>query len=458
MAMRNTNMKKNNLVRKASVVIRVILHRVVALYKYCADGVWNDVEESRFSSWVKILNLAVNSFASKRLQQKACALTYSTVLALVPILAMIFAIGRGFGFQNILQSELFRYFPSQRNALNSSFTFIDRYLEQTSQGLFVGIGVVFLLWTLISLMRNVESSFNEIWGVSRNRSIYRQVTDYTVMFLFMPVLMLLSAGINLFVSTGINRMLDFEILSPAVQFLLDLSPMVIAWLVFSCAFWLIPNTSVKAKPAFVSGIVCGTLTHLLQMLFVGGQVYVSKYNAVYGSFAFLPLLLIWLQLVWLITLAGMVMTYSMQTASGLSYNGRIRDISVNYFNQVTVLLLALICRRFAEHKSPLGVSGLAVTYGLPPSLVRKSVQRLDDVGLLNRICLQRDIYTYQPSYPVGEQLTAGEVIDMLNDYGQSDFVMLKREQLSETLNVLKDLCGIARNKADVKINELIIID
>ena len=87
--------------RKASVVIRVILHRVVALYKYCADGVWNDVEESRFSSWVKILNLAVNSFASKRLQQKACALTYSTVLALVPILAMFFAIGRGFGFQNI---------------------------------------------------------------------------------------------------------------------------------------------------------------------------------------------------------------------------------------------------------------------------------------------------------------------------------------------------------------------
>ena len=148
----------------------------------------------------------------------------------------------------------------------------------------------------------------------------------------------------------------------------------------------------------------------------------------------------------------------MQTASGLSYNGRIRDISVNYFNQVTVLLLALICRRFAEHKSPLGVSGLAVTYGLPSSLVRKSVQRLDDVGLLNRVCLQRDIYAYQPSYPVGEQLTAGEVIDMLNDYGQSDFVMLKREQLSETLNVLKDLCGIARNKADVKINELIIID
>ncbi len=444
--------------RKASVAIRVGVKRMVAFYKYCTDGVWNDVEESRFSSWVKILNLAVNSFTSKRLQQKACALTYSTVLALVPILAMIFAIGRGFGFQNILQSELFRYFPSQRNALNSSFTFVDRYLEQTSQGLFVGIGVVFLLWTLISLMRNVESSFNEIWGVSHNRSIYRQVTDYTVMFLFMPVLMLLSAGINLFVSAGVNRILNFDILSPAIQFLLDLSPMMIAWIVFSCAFWLIPNTSVKAKPAFVSGIVCGTLTHLLQMLFVSGQVYVSKYNAVYGSFAFLPLLLIWLQLVWLITLAGMVMTYSMQTASSLSYNGRVRDISVNYFNQITILLLALICRRFADRKSPLEISGLAMTYGLPPSLVRLSVQRLVDVGLLNRVCLQGDTFAYQPSYPVGENLTVGDVVDLLNNYGQSDFVIFKRKQLSEALDVLKNLFGSADNRADMKINELLIIE
>ncbi len=444
--------------RKVSVAIRIGVKRVVAFYKYCTDGVWNDVDESRFSSWVKILNLAVNSFTSKRLQQKACALTYSTVLALVPILAMIFAIGRGFGFQNILQSELFRYFPSQRNALNSSFTFVDRYLEQTSQGLFVGIGVVFLLWTLISLMRNVESSFNEIWGVSHNRSIYRQVTDYTVMFLFMPVLMLLSAGINLFVSAGVNRILNFDILSPAIQFLLDLSPMVIAWIVFSCAFWLIPNTSVKAKPAFVSGIVCGTLTHLLQMLFVSGQVYVSKYNAVYGSFAFLPLLLIWLQLVWLITLAGMVMTYSMQTASSLSYNGRVRDISVNYFNQITILLLALICRRFADRKSPLEISGLAMTYGLPPSLVRLSVQRLVDVGLLNRVCLQGDTFAYQPSYPVGENLTVGDVVDLLNNYGQSDFVIFKRKQLSEALDVLKNLFGSADNRADMKIKELLIIE
>ncbi len=456
--MRNTNKKKSKLMRKVSVAIRIGVKRMVAFYKYCTDGVWNDVEESRFSSWVKILNLAVNSFTSKRLQQKACALTYSTVLALVPILAMIFAIGRGFGFQNILQSELFRYFPSQRNALNSSFTFVDRYLEQTSQGLFVGIGVVFLLWTLISLMRNVESSFNEIWGVSHNRSIYRQVTDYTVMFLFMPVLMLLSAGINLFVSAGVNRILNFDILSPAIQFLLDLSPMVIAWIVFSCAFWLIPNTSVKAKPAFVSGIVCGTLTHLLQMLFVSGQVYVSKYNAVYGSFAFLPLLLIWLQLVWLITLAGMVMTYSMQTASSLSCNGRVRDISVNYFNQITILLLALICRRFADRKSPLEISGLAMTYGLPPSLVRLSVQRLVDVGLLNRVCLQGDTFAYQPSYPVGENLTVGDVVDLLNNYGQSDFVIFKRKQLSEALVVLKNLFGSADNRADMKINELLIIE
>ncbi len=455
MPKRKTNGILRQLMRKATVWLHLVVRKAGAFYGYCAGGVWNDVDGGRTSAWVKTLNLAVNSFASKRLPQKACALTYSTVLALVPILAMLFAIGRGFGFQNILQSELFRYFPSQRNALNSSFSFVDRYLEQTSQGLFVGIGVVFLLWTLISLMRNVESSFNEIWGVRRNRSIYRQVTDYTVVFLFMPVLMLLSAGLNLLVTTGINQVLDIDVLSPVVQFLLDLSPMMIAWLVFSCAFWLIPNTPVKAKPAFVAGVACGTVTHVLQMLFVGGQVYVSKYNAIYGSFAFLPLLLIWLQLVWLITLAGMVMTYSMQTASSLSYSGHIRHISVNYFNQVTVLLLAIISRRFNEHRNPLGTSELAAVYGLPPSLVQMSIQRLVDIGLLNRVDLHENAVAYQPAYPVGDRLTIREAFGLLNDYGQHDFMELKDRQLADALTLLRNLSRPFSSQLDMKIDELL---
>lgn len=455
MARQRTNSKLKRIARRVRLCAFVLMRRATSIYDYCREGVWNDVGGSRQSSLIKIINLAVNSFTSKRLQQKACALTYSTVLALVPMLAMLFAIGRGFGFQNILQSELFRYFPSQRNALNSSLSFVDSYLEQASQGVFVGIGVIFLLWTLISLMRNVESSFNEVWGVTRNRSIYRQVTDYTVMFLFLPVLILLSAGINIFVSAGLNQMLGVDALSPAVGYILDLSPMVIAWLVFTCAFWLIPNTSVRLKPAVIAGILCGTFTHLMQWAFVSGQVYVSKYNAIYGSFAFLPLLLIWLQLVWMFTLAGVVMTYSMQTASSLNFNGRVQHISVNYFNRVTVLLLALISQRYTSRLHAMGVKEMAKTYGLPPSLVQRSVQRLEEVKLLSRVAVGNTSIAYEPSFPVGEQLTVGQVVDMLNDCGQSDFVPVSQQSLSNALRVLGDICHNAVDCDDVKINELI---
>ena len=129
--------------------------RIMHNIRYCAGDVWEDTRSLWSVKAVKILNLSIQSFLDRDLQIRASALTYNTVLAIVPALAMLFAIGRGFGFQNMLQSELFRYFPAQREALETALTYVDNYLAQASQGAFLGIGLIFLLWTLISLMSNV---------------------------------------------------------------------------------------------------------------------------------------------------------------------------------------------------------------------------------------------------------------------------------------------------------------
>ena len=125
--------------------------RIQRNMRYCISGVWNDTRKLWSVQTLKVINLSVRAFMDRDLQTQACALTYRTVLAIVPALAMLFAIARGFGFQNLLQSELFRYFPAQRKALESALTYVDNYLSQASQGIFVGIGLVFLLWTLVSL-------------------------------------------------------------------------------------------------------------------------------------------------------------------------------------------------------------------------------------------------------------------------------------------------------------------
>ena len=159
---------------------------VLKVYDYCTMGVWNDTRDKLWINLIKTLNLLIGSFLDKKLQQKAASLTYNTILAIVPVLALIFAIGRGFGFQNLLQSELFKYFPAQKEALTTAFVFVDSYLEQSSQGVFLGIGIIFLLWTLISLMNNVEQVFNQVWNIRKSRSMARKITDYTAIFMILP--------------------------------------------------------------------------------------------------------------------------------------------------------------------------------------------------------------------------------------------------------------------------------
>ena len=131
--------------------------RVMNFWTYCAGGVWEDKRDTVKVNIVKTLNLTVRTFMSTDLQSKACAMTYRTLLAIVPALALLFAIGRGFGFQNMLQNQLYQYLPSQRRALEMAFSFVDSCLAQASEGLFVGVGIVFLLWTLISLLDSVKN-------------------------------------------------------------------------------------------------------------------------------------------------------------------------------------------------------------------------------------------------------------------------------------------------------------
>lgn len=155
-----------------------IYDRCLNLWNYYSSGVWEDRRDNLKVNIIKTANLTVRTFMSTDLQSKACAMTYRTLLAVVPALALLFAIGRGFGLQSLLQKQVYSYFPSQSKALDMAFSFVDSCLAQASEGVFVGVGIVFLLWTIISLLSNVEDTFNQIWGVANGRSMFRKVTDY----------------------------------------------------------------------------------------------------------------------------------------------------------------------------------------------------------------------------------------------------------------------------------------
>lgn len=403
--------------------ISVLRDRIVYFANYCYTGVWREQRNNWKVNTVKTISLTVRSFLDSDLQTQACAMTYRTLLAIVPALAMIFAIGRGFGFQNLLTDQLYKLFPSQHTALEAAMKFVDSYLAQASEGVFVGVGIVFLLWTMISLLGNVETAFNQIWRVRTGRSMWRKATDYLAILLVLPILLICAGGISITMSTTLKTLLPFEFMKPAVTLFFDAMGYLFTWLFFAGAYMLIPNARVKFINAFLAGAVVGTAFQVLQWLFLTGQMYVAKYNAIYGGFSFLPLMLIWLQLVWLFTLIGALICYASQNIEQFSFSDDVDHISTDYRRQVVLTIATIIVKRFAAEKKALTSHELADTYKLPVRLVTETAIKLRDIGIVSFIESPGDLMEHplQPALDISK-ITVGEVVKRMITAGASDFI------------------------------------
>lgn len=424
----------------------------MALWEYVSEGVWTDHRDIFKVNAIKTINLTVRTFFSTDIQTKACAMTYRTLLAIVPALALLFAIGRGFGFQNLLQGQLFAYFPSQRRALEMAFGFVDSALAQASEGVFVGVGIVFLLWTIISLLESVEDTFNQVWGVTVGRSFFRKITDYLAILIILPILMICSGGLQVMMSTTMQKILP-HFFTPVLEVVLDCASYVFSWLFFVGAYMLIPNVKVSFKTALLGGVLAGTGFQIVQWLFVTGQMYVAKYNAIYGSFSFLPLMLIWMQLSWMITLAGALICRSAHDIAIFSYESQISDCSISYRRRVSLSILTVTVRRLASGEAPSTPAEISAKYSIPVRMILELVDILIRAGLLVRVlpqgteALDPMRLPIQPSLPV-DSYTIGYVNTTLNHLGQSDFL----EQLDDHFPDYSTLPGDTLLK-DVKVNE-----
>lgn len=401
--------------------ITLLRRKALHLWQFCSKGVWHDRRNTLAIRLLKTVNLTVTSFMSSGLQRTACALTYRLLLALVPALALLFAIGRGFGFQNLLTSQLFSYFPSQQKALETGLRFVDSYLSQASEGIFVGVGIVLLLWTLISLLSAVEDAFNEIWGVKHGRNLWRKITDYTAIFLILPILMVCGSGLTVFMTSAIEDYLPF--MTPLASILLDIASVVLIWLFFTGVYMLVPNARVKFKNALPAGILAGIAYQVLQALFVNGQLYVSKYNAIYGGFSFLPLLLVWLQLVWLFTLSGALLCYAAQSIDDYALESDVQGISADYKQRISAALLTVIIRRYNCGRPALTPQQLHRQLNIPLRLVTKLLGEMEEMHLLVRTLTdgKGGAMAYQPARDLSA-MTLGELLLQLRHYGSNGFI------------------------------------
>ncbi|NPU84773.1 MAG: YihY family inner membrane protein [Syntrophaceae bacterium] len=391
---------------------------------------------------LRVLLAAGREFAEHRGPLQASALTFYTLLSIVPVVALAFGIAKGFDFQSVLQQRLLEKFPGQEEILTNVFSFANSLLARTKGGLVAGVGVGLLFWTIIKLVGNIENALNVIWGVRKDRSLSRKITDYLSVMFVAPVLLVVSGSATVFLASQakvLTQKLEFlGALQPLILFTLKYAPYCIMWGLFTFLYMFLPNTKVRWQSALFAGILAGTVYQIVQWVYITFQVGVAEYNAIYGSFAALPLLLAWLQISWLIVLAGAEVSQAHQNADFLEFGPDAERVSPAFRKTLALWVANRVCRNFTEPGAPLTAAGLHLMTGIPHKLLAAILSELTECGILAEVSAERPGEAgFQPAVDP-DRLTIAYVLDALDRRGTDDIPILRTEALEELSASLRE--------------------
>lgn len=356
---------------KFPVIIRFLTHDIWSYTNEDVRGIYRWLMNS-----FKAVFLSVRFFTAHRIMERASALTYYTLLAIVPIFALVLSIGRMVGVQEMIRQSLEQNAQGHGEAIRYIFMFADSYLNQARNGVVMGVGAVLLLYVIYSLMGNVESVLNEIWQQKRGRTLLRKVTDYLSIMILLPLGLIISSGVQIFLQTYISTDIYDKNLSAALLSLLRWTPYVLTIIMFTLIYIIIPNCKVRFRNAFTAAIISGLLFILFQQFYISGQIWVSKYNAIYGSFAALPLLLLWVQTSWIICLYGAELSYASQNIQNYNFENLEQDLSRHDRDFLLLLVASMVYNRFSQQKAAPTTEEISEVLQLPARVTGQLVQQL----------------------------------------------------------------------------------
>jgi membrane protein len=384
---------------------------------------------------LRIFLLSFSQFSSDMCSLRASALTFYSLLSIVPVLAMSFGIAKGFGLDKLLREKIMEAMQGQQEVLTRIITFAETMLDNTKGGLVAGVGVALLLWSVIQVLGNIESSFNDIWGIKKQRSLGRKFTDYLSLMMIAPVLYIVATSATVFAASQVTAITQKLAFLGAVAPLIMMGIKLVTFLVFggllTYLYIAMPNGKIHFKSALLGGIVAGVLYQVVQWIYIRFQVGVSSAGAIYGSFAALPLFLIWLQMSWRIVLYGAELAFSHQNEQTFEFEQDC--LSANYeIRKLLSLRIAQMCvARFAEGLAPLSAEGIAAQLEMPVRLTRDLLFRLTEANILTIVQgeSERD-RLYQPARDVGN-MTVHFVIGQMEKAGTTEVPVAKTPELEK---------------------------
>jgi membrane protein len=375
---------------------------------------------------------------------RSAALTFYTLMSLIPILAVVFAVVKGFGLTNGLSDMLYSVFPNNPEISKYIIDFAENALARTRGGVLATVALVMLFWSVIKVFSSIESAFNNIWEVKATRSITRQYTDYIAVVMIVPILWIVAGAVGEYAGhlLGFDGSWYYTLLSRLVS-------MVIMWAMFAFLYIFIPNAKVKFKSALMAGIVAGTLFILFQWGYIYIQKWMTSYNAIYGSFAALPLLLIWLQTSWQILLFGGELSFAYQNIARFTEERESLLISYDQRRKIVLAVMLTIVRHLRDKGGALSSEQICAHLNLPTRIINDTLYQLVQAEQLIAVTESdggRQV-AYMPARDI-HTLTVYNVLNAVETYGQTNLDLTKSEESAQIERDFEGIQEVVRQSQD----------
>ncbi|MEG2666746.1 MAG: YihY/virulence factor BrkB family protein, partial [Bacteroidales bacterium] len=358
------------LIKRISILKRINIY-CLQTKRYLKFGVWfYDTQnlplwKRRSIEGYKILAVAYKKFVQDQCIERSSSLSFYSLMAIVPILAMAFGFAGGFGMTTVLQNLLSNFTPSDAPFWNLILNFSQNMLSNVNGGLIAGIGILVLFWIVMNVITRIEKALNEIWQVKKARTFLRKATDYTTIIVLTPMLLFVAFSAKIYLSAHLQELVNISFFQSFIHIILSTTPIIITFIIIILLYFILPNMRIPLFSAIISGIFSSLLFLLVQSLYVKFQVYMTSYNLIYGSFAALPLFMLWLRFSWIILLLGAELGFSIE-----NYHHYIFETDYKHLSEYRRKIYALftvnqLVRNFAQRQGAMSVQEIATKIRAP---------------------------------------------------------------------------------------------
>ncbi len=371
---------------------------------------------------LKLIIYTLEGLLAHGTMDMGAALTFYTVISIVPVLALVFAVVKGFGLVDTLVNNLYSLLPQMPEVVDYIVDFANKALARTQGGVVATVSLLTLFWAVIRVFESIEANFNKIWEVKSTRNLVRKYSDYITVVIIAPLLWIVATSISSYARQvlGVDGSVWLQLGSKAAS-------LVVVWVMFAFVYLVLPNTKVRLRSAVLAGIMAGSCFFAFQAIYVYLMRWMTSYSAIYGSFAALPLFLLWMQNSWSILLLGCELSFAIQNEKRFDEERQLPAMSPAANRKLMVAITAFVANAFKRGEGAVPMADIREGLALPTRIASKLVARLVAAGVLNEVRCEAEEYdvAYAPARDVST-LRVCDVLMAIDGYADGN---------------VEDLCG-----------------